>query len=356
MTKAAAPSAAQTLDTSSGGAEARILTIILNYKTPQMTLDCAAAALEQMEELPGEVVIIDNGSADGSYEQLLTAVQARGWLDSGRLRLIASDRNGGFGAGMNIGFRLGLADGSAPEFYYLLNSDAFVQPGAIRALRDFLQATPTAGLVGSYVRGTDGTPHCTAFRFPTIAGEFESSVRTGIVTRLLKDAVVPMEIPTEPTQLDWTAGASLMIRREVIDAVGGFDETFFLYFEETELCHRAARAGWSTHYLPTSEVAHVGSASTGMKDWQRTPQYWFDSRLHYFLSTHGRAYTVGATLALISGSLLYGLRRLVSDKPASDPPYFLRDLIVHHSRAIFRRRKTQPMETRQTPSQPEEQK
>ncbi|MFS4582229.1 glycosyltransferase family 2 protein [Phaeobacter sp. C3_T13_0] len=339
-----------------GQEPARILTIILNYKTPEMTLDCATAALEQMEELQGEIVIIDNGSADGSFEQLQKAVHARGWVDSGRLRLIASEHNGGFGAGMNIGFRLGLSDGSAPEFYYLLNSDAFVQPGAICTLRNFLQTTPTAGLVGSYIRGTDSIPHCTAFRFPTIAGEFESSVRTGIVTRLLKDAVVPMEIPTKPTQLDWTAGASLMIRREVIDAVGGFDETFFLYFEETELCHRAARAGWSTHYLPESEVAHVGSASTGMKEWQRTPQYWFDSRLHYFLSTHGRAYTVAATLALVTGSLLYSLRRLVSDKPASDPPHFLRDLICHHVSAIFRHPKDRPIKTCQTPSQPEEQK
>ena len=334
----------------------RILTIILNYKTPQMTLDCAAAALVEMAELPGEIVIIDNGSGDGSYDTILAAAKDRGWLNTGRLRVIASDRNGGFGAGMNIGFRLGLSDGSPPAFYYLLNSDAFVQPGAIRSLRDYLIATPRAGLVGSYVRGMDGEPHCTAFRFPSIAGEFEGAVQTGIITRLLRNSVVPMALPKEPAPLDWTAGASLMIRREVIEAVGGFDEAFFLYFEETELCHRAARAGWQTHYLPASEVAHVGSASTGMKNWQRTPRYWFDSRLHYFISTRGRTYAAVATAALVAGSLLYRLRRVISNKPATDPPHFLRDLLAHHTRALFRPHVTRLMETRPTPSSAEEPK
>jgi GT2 family glycosyltransferase len=196
------------------------------------------------------------------------------------------------------------------------------------------------------VRGTDGAPHRTAFRFPSIAGEFEASVRTGIFTRLLKPWVVTMELPQAEVQVDWTAGASLMIRREAIEAAGGFDEAFFLYFEETDLCRRAARAGWRTHYVPASEVAHIGSASTGMKGWQRTPQYWFDSRLHYFVKNHGRAYAAAATLARISGSLIYGLRRLIQNKPQADPPYFLRDLCLHSLRAVFAPRRLPPSDTR----------
>lgn len=324
----------------------RILTILLNYRTPEMTLQAAEAALREMEDLPGELLIIDNGSGDGSFDHIRAGAEARGWLDSGRLRLLASPVNGGFGAGMNIGIQAGLADGSAPEFYYLLNSDAFVQGSTIRTLRDFLLERPGAGLAGSYVHGTDGEPHRTAFRFPSIAGEFEASVRTGIFTRLLKPWVVAMEMPQGEVQVDWTAGASLMIRREVIEAVGGFDETFFLYFEETDLCRRAARAGWRTHYVPASEVAHVGSASTGMKGWRRTPGYWFDSRLHYFVKNHGRAYAAAATLARISGSLIYGLRRLIQNKPQADPPHFLRDLCLHSLRALIAPRRTPPSETR----------
>ncbi|MFW8635526.1 glycosyltransferase family 2 protein [Cribrihabitans pelagius] len=316
-------------------ANQRILTIILNFRTPEMTLQAAEAALREMAELPGEVLVIDNGSGGSSMEDLHAGAMARGWLGTGRFRLMQSARNGGFGAGMNLGMRAGLADGTQPDFYYLLNSDAFVQPGAIRTLRDFLRDRPGAGLAGSYVRGTDGAPHRTAFRFPSIAGEFEASARTGLFTRLLRHKVVAMEMPQAEVQVDWTAGASLMIRREVIEAAGGFDEAFFLYFEETDLCRRAARAGWRTHYVPASEVAHVGSASTGMKGWQRTPRYWFDSRLHYYVKNHGRAYAAAATLAQIAGGLIYRLRRLVQRKPQADPPHFLRDLWLHSLRAAF---------------------
>ncbi|MEX0304290.1 MAG: glycosyltransferase family 2 protein [Leisingera sp.] len=324
----------------------RILTILLNYRTPDMTLQAAEAALREMEDLSGELLIIDNGSDDGSFDRIRAGAEARGWLDGGRLRLHASPVNGGFGAGMNIGFQMGLSDGSAPEFYYLLNSDAFVQGSTMRTLRDFLLESPGAGLAGSYVRGTDWVPHRTAFRFPSIAGEFEASVRTGIFTRLLKPWVVAMEMPQAEVQVDWTAGASLMIRREVIEEVGGFDETFFLYFEETDLCRRAARAGWRTHYVPESEIAHVGSASTGMKGWRRTPQYWFDSRRHYFVKHHGYTGAALATLARVTGSLIYGMRRMISDKPQADPPHFLRDLCLHSLRAMFALRRKPSLETR----------
>lgn len=319
-----------------------VLTIILNYRTPDMTLECAEAALAAMRGLPGEILIVDNASGDGSCEKIREAADARGWTGGGRLRVMQSTRNGGFGAGNNIGIRNGLSDGSRPDFYYLLNSDAFTRPDTIRQLRDFLRLSPRVGLVGSRVVGVDGAEHCTAFRFPTLAGEFEGSVRLGVVTRLLRSSVVPMGMPAAPTRLDWTAGASLMIRREVIEEVGGFDETFFLYYEETDLCYRAAEAGWETWYLPGSEVAHVGSASTGMKGWSRIPGYWLDSRLHYFSKTHGAWYAAAATLARITGGALYGLRRRVSGKPQVDPECFTRDLITHSIRALFAPRSRLP--------------
>lgn len=314
-----------------------ILTIILNFRTPEMTLRAAQAALAEMAELPGEVLIIDNNSADGSYEAILKGARARGWLDGGRLRVEASPVNGGFGAGMNIGLRARLGDGSLPDFFYLLNSDAFPDPGCIKVLRDFLVEHPGAGLAGSYVYGEDGTPHCTLFRFPTIASEFEGGARTGVISRLLSHAIVPLDIPATPQRVDWTAGASLMIRRAVVEAVGGFDETFFLYFEETELCHRAALAGWSTYYVPESTVVHVGSASTGMKNWTRTPAFWLDSRLYYFTRVHGVGYALAATLARLAGGAIYGLRRLTSGKPRADAPGFHRDLIRHHLKSLMAR-------------------
>lgn len=305
----------------------RILTIILNYRTPDLTVQAARSALRDMQALGGEVVIVDNASGDGSYEMLIRAVAE--WDAGDRLRVVQSPVNGGFGAGNNIGMRLGLSDGTQPEFFYLLNSDAWPDPGAVQALVDVMQAHPRAGLAGSHIRGTDDVDHCTVFRFPSITGELEGAARTGLITRMFPNSVVPMQIPTQTTKVDWTAGASLMIRAEMLNEIGLFDERFFLYYEETELCHRAKRAGWDTYYVPASRTVHLGSASTGLKEWARTPSYWFDSRRYYFTKVHGRAYAALATGARILGCLIWRLRRLVSDKPMGDPPHFLRDLIRH---------------------------
>lgn len=305
----------------------RILTIILNFRTPDLTLRSAAAAVREMRGLRGEVVIVDNASGDGSVDVIRRAVAAQGWEDV--VRVVQSPVNGGFGAGNNFGMRQGLRDGGRPDFYYLLNSDAWPDPGAVQVLIDVVTRQPKAGMAGSHIRGEDGVDHRTAFRFPSIAGEFEGAVRLGLVTRLLRSSVVPMVLPARTTAVDWTAGASLLVRRAMLDQIGCFDERFFLYYEETELCHRAQGAGWQTLYVPESRAVHVGSASTGLKDCARTPPYWFASRRTYFTKVHGRLYATLATLARISGGVLWRLRRLVSPRPLGDPPFFLRDLVAH---------------------------
>lgn len=315
----------------------RILTVILNYRTPDLTMRAAEAAVREMRELGGEVVVVDNASGDGSFEIILAKAEQEGWTKGGFLRVVQSPENGGFGAGNNFGMRLGMSSGEVPDFFYILNSDAWPDPGAVGKLLEVMQAKPRAGLVGSYIKGTDGAPHCTVFRFPSASGEFEGAARTGFITKLFKSAVVPMEIPTQTAQVDWVAGASVLMRCEMLDEIGLFDERFFLYYEETELCRRAARAGWQTFYVPASEVAHVGSASTSMKEWARTPRYWFESRFYYFTKVHGRAYAIWATLARLAGCGLYGLRRLLTGKPQRDPPGFARDLLSHFLAALVSR-------------------
>jgi GT2 family glycosyltransferase len=310
----------------------RILTIILNYRTAAMTLEAAEAALREMDGLDGELLIVDNDSNDGSFEALQAGVTARGWP----VRVLQSGRNGGFGAGNNFGIRAGMSDGHAPDFYYILNSDAFPDRGAVRILHDYLVAHPTVGFAGSYIHGPEQDTHVTAFRFPSVASEFEGAIRFGPVTRLLADHVVPLPVPDQSGPVDWLAGASVMMRAGVLEAIGLFDETFFLYFEETDLCRRAAKAGWPTHYVVQSRVTHIGSVSTGMKAWDRVPEYWLDSRWHYFVKNHGRFYAVLATLAHLAGGSLYRLRALVQRRGLVDPPHFLRHLAAHDLKALLR--------------------
>ena len=320
----------------------RLLVVLLNWRTAPMTLRAAEAGLVAMRhlgaEMPGvltEMVIVDNDSGDGSYEVIRDAAQARGWTDGGTVRVIQSGRNGGFGAGNNHGMRAGLSDGGQPDLVYLQNSDAFPEPDALLALIRALEADPGAGIAGSFIYGEDGVPHETAFRFPSVLSEFEDSASTGPISRLLARWRVPLPIPQVTTRVDWLAGASMMIRRTVLDRVGLFDETFFLYFEETDLCLRAAREGFATLYVPHSRVMHIGSVSTGMKSWDQVPEYWFDSRLHYFTKSHGQAYAILCSLAHLCGTGVQMLRR--PSKRRTDKGQ-LRRILTHHRRTLMRGR------------------
>ncbi|MEM6941126.1 MAG: glycosyltransferase family 2 protein [Pseudomonadota bacterium] len=305
----------------------RVLVVLLNYRTAEMTLRAAQAALAAMPDAGAELVIVDNASGDGSEVVLGQAIKARGWDENGRVRLIVSPVNGGFGAGNNIGFAAAMSDGQPPDYYYVLNSDAFPEPDCLGRLIRHLEAHENAGIVGAHVRGEDDVTHTVAFRFPSIAGEFEAAARTGPITRLLRRSVVAMPVPEHVQQVDWVVGCSVLLRAEMLTSIGTFDETFFLYFEETDLCRRAKRAGWDCWYLPEARVVHIGSVSTGMKTWARTPQFWFESRRHYFCKNHGRAYAAGAWLARLAGGAIHLTRCALSGAQHQDPPGFYRDLL-----------------------------
>lgn len=320
----------------------RILVVLLNYRTPQMTLRAAEAALADMASVDAELLIVDNASGDGSAAILQNAISDRGWDANGRVRFVLSPVNGGFGAGNNIGLRATMSDGSTPDFFYLLNSDAFPDPGCLSTLLHHLMITPKAGLAGSHVRGEDGIAHTTAFRFPSVAGEFEGAARFGPVSRLLKNAIVAPPLPEEDAQVDWVAGASVLLRADMLREIGLFDEVFFLYFEETDLCKRAADKDWQCWYIPRAGVVHIGSVSTGMKEWQRIPAYWFASRRHYFIKNHGLPYAAAALLARLAGGAFHVTRCALTGASVQDAPHFYRDLLRHGLGLSLRRTKQNP--------------
>lgn len=298
--------------------------VILNWRTAEMTIRAVESAMIAMEGIDGAITVVDNDSQDGSFEAMSAAMA--GWP---RVRVLQSGRNGGYGAGNNHGIRAGLPGGLRPDYTYVLNSDAFPAPDAIKVLVDYLDSHPRAGFAGSHIHGPEGDPHTTAFRFPSIASEFEGAAQTGPISRLLRGSIVAPPLPAQTQRVDWVAGASVLMRQSMLDQIGLFDEVFFLYFEETDLFLRAARAGWEAVYVVESRVMHIGSVSTGMKHWRRVPGYWFESRRHYFEKNHGRAYALTATAAHVAGLGIHGLRVLVQRKTPHSPPYFLRDLVKH---------------------------
>lgn len=306
----------------------RILGIIVNYRTSDLTLQAALSLLQDLEGLPGSsVIVVDNDSGDGSYERLCAGVVEHGIED--RVRVIASGHNGGFGFGVNVALREALAESSPPDAFYLLNSDAFPDPGCVARLVECLQAKPRCGLAGSLVHGVDDVLHTTSFNFPTIAGEFDINLRLGLFTRLIgPERVIAIPTPSESTRVDWVAGCSLLIRREVIERIGLFDEDYFLYYEETDLCLRAAREGFETWFVPEAAVAHVGSASTNFQDHSRPrARYWFESRNRYFRKNHGLLYLALANAAWVTSFALWRTRQFLQRIPDVDPPRFLRDFL-----------------------------
>lgn len=309
----------------------KLLVVILNYKTPEMTLDALKASYAAIEEIPdARIDIVDNDSRDGSFEKIALGVSQGGYPEA-RVRVLASPRNGGFGAGNNFAMRAALDSADPPEFIYIQNSDAFPELDAITTLLKFLETRPEVGIAGSRIAGTDGEPHVSAFRFPSLASELERGLALGVVTKLLEPYTVPIiPRPSHTRQVDWLAGASMMVRAEVLRQIGLFDETFFLYFEETDLCRRARLAGWTTWYVVESRCAHVGSASTGMRKWKRTPTYWFDSRKHYFEKNHGKRYFQVTNAVYLGAYSLFKARAAVQGKEDSNPPRFYEDFVRYN--------------------------
>lgn len=314
----------------------KVASLTVNYKTADLTVRAVEAALADLEPLGGKAIVVDNDSQDGSVAKLEAAIEARGWRD--KVVLIASERNLGFGGGNNVGFRHALAWDDPPDLFYLLNPDARPAPGAIGKLVDFMAEHREVGLAGTAVRFENGALRPSAFRFPGVLSEIEAGLKLELASRLLDRYRVWLPTPTSTGPVDWVSGASFVIRREVLETVGMFDETFFLYFEETELCLRALRAGWPTYCVVEAEAEHIGNVSTQFRDHtQRRARYWFDSRQYYLYKVHGPLKAWAADVAFVGSRALYQVRRRLQRKPDDDPPYLLSDFVRHRLSTLTKR-------------------
>lgn len=310
----------------------RVLVAIVNYRTPAMTIDCLKSLLPERRLVPGlEVVVTDNQSPDDSVRQLSEYIGQSGQADWIELKPLP--RNGGFAYGNNEAIRERLASDDPPDFVLLLNPDTYIRPRAIRELVDFLQRNPNVGIVGSRCEDPDGTAQRSAFRFPTVASELDDTLRLGLVSRLLHRYVIAPPPPSAEVAMDWVSGASMLIRREVFDAIGLLDAEYFMYFEEVDFCRRARRAGWTCWYAPQSRIVHLVGQASGVTNQRaerkRRPTYWFESRRRYFVKNHGRPYLLACDLATLVGLSLWQVRRVLERKKDFDPPKFLWDSLRH---------------------------
>lgn len=309
--------------------------VIVNFRTPTLVIECLRSLASEVQALGQvHVSVVDNASGDGSADLISSAIASTpGWASWATL--LPSPLNGGFSYGNNFAMRNALSQPKPPNYFWILNPDTVVHPGSLGTLLHFMQNHPKVGICGGGLDDTDGTPWPYAFQFPSLLSEVERAFGFGPVTRLLAPWVVRQRMGDTPQQVDWICGANMLVRTEVVQAVGLMDEEYFLYFEETDYCLQTRKAGWQCWYLPQGRVIHISGQSTGVtgKDsgLRRVPSYWYDSRRRYFVKNHGRLYAMATDLGWIASHLLGNLRRWLQRKGHAHPPHYLSDFVTHCS-------------------------
>jgi GT2 family glycosyltransferase len=313
----------------------KLLVVIVSYRVTDLTIDCLRSLEDKIGEVPGtRVALCENGTGGDAEERLRRAIDEHGW-DSW-VDLTAIYPNRGFTGGNNAVIRPALESDDPPEYVLLLNADTIVLEHAFDSLVAFMDAHPKVGVAGSLLLSPDGQPQGSPFRFPGIATELDQGLRLGLVTKLLWPWNILFPKSDHPCRVGWVAGASMILRRTMLDDIGLLDEGLYTYFDDSDICLRAARAGWETWYVPESRVIHLEGASTGIATGRverRRPHYWFQARRRYYLKNHGALYTALVDAAHILGLAAWRLRRRIQRKPDTDPPHLLADSICH---SVFR--------------------
>jgi N-acetylglucosaminyl-diphospho-decaprenol L-rhamnosyltransferase len=260
-----------------------VATIIVSWNVRDYLAECISSVYADLRYsgLTGDVWIVDNGSTDGTLDLLDNLFP--------NTNVIANQKNVGFGAANNQGMTA--AAESKPRFYFFLNPDTLVRPGALREMLRCLESCPETGMVGPRLVYRDGRLQDSAFAFPGIAqmlfelwplpDRFYDSRLNGRYPRRFYRPDAP------PFAVDHPLGAAMMVRRDVAEMTGGFDESFHMYCEEIDWSWRIRNAGWSIYSVPAAEIVHYGGESTKQVPARSIINLW-SSRAQLYRKHHGR--------------------------------------------------------------------
>jgi len=213
---------------------------------------CLKSLEEVKDEASFEVIVVDNASLDGSVDMVQREFP---WV-----RLIRLCYNIGFAGGHNLNFRY-----AKGRFFMPLNSDTVVHPRAIRNLVEFMKENPSVGISGPKLLNPDGSLQYSCRRFPTPqAALFRNTIlgKWFPKNRYAREYLMQDWPHDEVKDVDWVSGAAICVRRELFERLGGFDERFFMYLEDVDLCYRAHQSSYRVVYLPTAVITHAIGRST----------------------------------------------------------------------------------------------
>ena len=250
----------------------KVIIIIVNWNGRDDTMSCLNS-VQKLDYQNYHVIVVDNGSVDGSVEAIRDSYPSASWLT-----VIENGENLGYTGGNNVGIRYAMNEGA--RYVWVLNNDTIVAPDALGRLIRTAKVNPSAGVLGpkvlcypdSHLLYSRGERHSLWFNRRTVdIGEIDR-----------KDDV-------EPRQVDYVVGCAMLVSREFVERVGFFDETFFAYFEEIDWCFRGRKAGYDVLYVPDAVIYHKGVASTG-GTFSAIASYYRTRNWIYFMRKHAAFY------------------------------------------------------------------
>ncbi|MGD0046020.1 MAG: glycosyltransferase family 2 protein [Bryobacteraceae bacterium] len=230
----------------------RLSIVILCWNDLKVISECLRSIYSGTHSTQFEVIVSDNGSTDGSVEFMHEAFP--------RVRVIENGANLRFSKGNNVGIRA-----STGEYVLILNPDTIIHEGSLDRWLEFADRYPEAGGFGCRVLNPDGSYQGSGRPFPTIWREWLAALYLrplGHVSDIFtSDRYVRWKGETERA-IDWQSGCCLLVRAELLKRIGGFDERFYYYYEDLDLCHRIWDAGYPIVYTPEATITHLGGQST----------------------------------------------------------------------------------------------
>jgi hypothetical protein len=240
--------------------------IIVSYNTKELTLSCIESIYESKPKIDLEVIVVDNGSNDGSVEAL---EELKG------IRLIKNKKNLGFSRANNQAIKK-----ARGKHILLLNSDTIVKEGAVDKLCWFAEKRQGVGVVAPRLLNPDGSVQASVFRFPTI----KRAIRQyWLGKKGLLDKYAPKA--NKPIKVEVAVMAAFLITPEALKRVGLLNEKYFMYFEDLDYCRRLKKAGLKVYYLPAAQIVHLHGASGGhMKQLVLSSKVYHGNLRHYLVN------------------------------------------------------------------------
>lgn len=287
--------------------------IIVNYNTKQLLIDCIDSVTKNTKSLEYEIIVVDNASTDGSKEF---------FEKDNRISYIYSNENNGFGKANNIGAKVAKGD-----YLFFLNSDTILMNNAITLLHEFIHNNKKVGIVGGNLYLNEKTPTHSYFRyFPSLLTEL-NNLSLGLLVKIKFGKNLYFNFTKNPIDVAFITGADLMIRKDVFDSLSGFDEDFFMYFEETDLSFRVKELGYRIVSLPTAKIIHLEGGSEKLKINTLT-RYIISKKIYYHKRNKYLLFKLSMVLALIKCVIKLIKSKILNNKNEIEYWLKVKDLFI----------------------------